>query len=84
MNAPITASDDYDVTFVSPCDRDDLTTISVESQTNPAADQYTGVDFKFTYNPFTVEPSYCALDIQCDGVSPENAFVPCQDLDGSD
>lgn len=82
-SSPITASVEFTITFDSPCDKAGLTQIIATQQTNPAPDQYTGQDVVFTYNPFQTIPSYCQLTVECEQVSPENAFIPCKNLDSN-
>ena len=76
-NTAETSTTTFDVVFNSPCNRDDLTTVTATAQTNPDADQYTGTDFTFTYASFDVIPSYCDLTISCLAVNPTNTYVPC-------
>ena len=68
--------------FESPCEDKDLVTITAMPQTGviPSSDLYTGIDMIFTYNAYTVSPSYCNLTIKCKTVSPVNVNLPCQEI----
>ena len=55
-------------------------TLSSTDQTNPRSDAYTSEEITFTYEPFTVVPSFCAMTIQCNNIAPVNENMPCQEL----
>ena len=40
-------------------------------------DTYSNEEITFTYNAFTVEPSFCNVIVTCNSVTPVNANVPC-------
>ena len=58
------------IKFVDPC----LNPFTFESttQTNPAADKYTGNAITYTLNPFTITPDYCEISYACDSITFED------------
>ena len=69
------------IKFVDPC----LNPFTFESttQTNPAADKYTGNAIKYTLNPFTITPDYCEISYACYSITFENGAtsrITCDDL----
>ena len=65
----LTASDEFDVSILSPCEDSTYTTITAVDQTQPASDTYSGTNVVFTYTDYTVEPSFCTLYVTCEGVT---------------
>lgn len=67
--------------------------IMTAAQTDPADDNYSDTDVTFTYNPFTVTPSFCTLTVTCEDVTfsntngksyalpdPANPEIACQPI----
>lgn len=71
------AVNDFDVVLKNPCEDSSFVTIQETEQTNPAADEYSGTDIKFTYQPYTVTPAICPLTITCVGVDGPTDKLPC-------
>ena len=73
----------FELNFENPCEDKELVTITATTQTGviPVSDSYTSTDMIFTYNAYTVSPSYCNLTIKCKTVSPVNVNLLCQELD---
>ena len=77
-----TVSADFDLEFETPCNDPNLTTITATPQTDPPSDNYSGANLIFQYNPFTVSPVECSLDVMCLNVDPNiGVNLPCQELD---
>ena len=77
----IVETDEYDLTFLNPCIDADFVTLTIMDQTDPPTDTYTSEDITFTYNPFTVVPSFCAMTIKCNNVAgPSDVLDDCQEL----
>ena len=55
------------MTYLNPCLDPTYTTISAQIQTDPPANNYSGTDSTYSYNPFTVDPNFCPLSITCEG-----------------
>ena len=55
------------MTFTSPCEDPDKTTITATDQNPavPAADVYSDTPMIFTYIPYTVVPAFCPLTVSC-------------------
>lgn len=81
----ISASDSFDLSFDSPCSHADLVTITSTSQTQPSnAAIVDGSAVVFTYNPFTVSPSFCPLQVTCANVAgPSGNTASCPAIDPS-
>jgi hypothetical protein len=43
-----------------------LTKITKVTQNDPATNSYDGKNVVFTYTPFTISPSFCAMSVACD------------------
>lgn len=78
--SPLTQSGVFYVFFQNPCLSADFVTLTETEQTDPPVVSYSGTTVTFTYNPFTISPSYCLETVVCDSVAPATASVPCQDL----
>ena len=77
----IVESDSFDLNFLNPCIDTDFVTLTKTDQTDPPSDTYTSEDITFTYLPFTVEPSFCAMTITCNNVAgPSDVLDDCQEL----
>ena len=51
-------------------------------QTDPEPfDYFQDTTRTFTYNPFTVVPSFCDVQVSCIGVNPPTALLGCTDHD---
>ena len=55
-NAPITASDTFDVNYESPCQDHILTTLTATAQATGPSDNYSDTLKTWSYNDFTVDP----------------------------
>lgn len=77
-----TTVDLFRLDFESPCELARLTTITPTAQTSPGPDAYSGSNIDFTYNPFTVVPSWCDLTVTCESVTIGGApgAISCIDL----
>ena len=76
-------SDTINLTFADPCIDANFVSISAVSQgtAGTAVNSYDDSAFTLSYTPYTVTPSFCTLFTECLSVSPENAALPCQELD---
>ena len=43
-------------------------------------DTYSETDIVFTYDPFSVEPSFCEMTVECVSVAGTSALLTCQEL----
>lgn len=72
----------FDLTFESPCNNSELTTITSTMQTNPDSNDYNGDLIEFTYVEFIISPDDCTASVTCNNVSPDiGESLPCQELD---
>ena len=76
----VDSSETFDLNFANPCIDPNFVKLTATPQTNPRADAYTSDDVTFTYNPFTVEPSFCPMTVTCKTVSGPSNVLPKQNL----
>jgi hypothetical protein len=72
------------LTFLNPCIDTEFVTLTRTDQTNPRSDSYTSTDLGFTYDPFTVVPSFCDMTVVCNDVSGPSDVLSCQELNNGD
>ena len=77
---PIEKPDTYELTFQNPCIDSNFVTLTPTAQTVSLTDNYSGTDKVFTYNPFTVEPRFCEMTVQCNNVSGPSNLLGCREL----
>ena len=65
VNTAVTASDSFDLAFENPCDDNTVSSLTLASQTDPAANRYDGVDIVFNYAAPTATPSLCTAVTTC-------------------
>jgi len=46
-------------------------------------DNYTGNDIVFKYNPFSVWPAFCPVDVMCYNVTGPSSELSCQEIDAN-
>ena len=80
---PIESESSFDLTFLDPCVDSDSVTITTTSQNDEFTNSYDGQTVTFTYNPFTVSPSWCEAIVKCASVTP-STYLKCQELDSND
>ena len=78
----LSATTDIVYTFSDPCGNPTYTTLTATPQTSPDADNYSGTDIVFKYEPFVVEPAFCPTTITCEYVSPATP-LSCKELSQS-
>ena len=83
--ATISDSTSFDLSFTNPCVLENKTTLTSKSQSDPLSDDYSGNDVTFTYDPFTVEPTYCPLTVSCTSVVYQGTAITtgisCSEID---
>ena len=72
--------DTFDLTFMNPCIDTQFVTLTPTTQTTSLQDTYSSSDVVFTYNPFTVEPSFCEMTVSCNDVSGPSNLLSCKEL----
>ena len=55
-------------------------TLTPTAQTESLSDSYTSSDVIFTYNPFTVQPDFCQMTVECNNVSGPSNLLDCKEL----
>lgn len=90
----MTDTDSFDITFNDPCLDSNFVTFTEPTQTDPADDNFSGNDVTFTYDPITVEPSFCTLTVTCEDVTFANTngknyavqspLIACLPIDSND
>ena len=73
----VVESNSFDLTFLNPCIDADFVALTVTDQTDPRSDTYTSTDITFTYEPFTVVPSFCEMTIECKSVVGTSNVLGC-------
>ena len=78
--SPVVEPDMYDLEFLNPCTDIQFVTLTSKPQMTLDPDNYSSTDVVFTYNPFTVEPSFCEMTVECVSVVGPSNVLPCQQL----
>ena len=69
--------DDFTVTYLNPCLDPNYTTITATPQTDFVSDDFSSTDITYTYNPYTVVPSFCPLTVTCVSVTGPTNYITC-------
>ena len=72
--------EDFDVTFLDPCQNANFITLTLAAQNDPPSDDYSDITFFFNYATHTVSPAWCDVQITCNSVAPTETGVPCQNI----
>jgi hypothetical protein len=78
--SPVVEPDTYDLEFLDPCTDIQFVTLSSKPQMTLDPDNYSSADVVFTYNPFTVEPSFCEMTVECVDVVGPSSVLECQEI----
>ena len=82
VNAAVTASDTFTISFADPCLDSANFVITNPGQTASLSDSYTGTAVTLSYNTITIAPPACTLTVTCSSVSPDAGTnsIPCQEI----
>ena len=74
----------FNLVIKNPCTNPDKITLTPGTQPAFKSDSYSDTTVTHTWDKFTISPTFCAIVISCNSVSPSVSGLPCQPINGSD